>query len=275
MAVIAMTREIGSHGSDVAKGVAAQLGLEIINSEIVVPELAGSMGVEPGVVQRYLDGNASLFDRWQVDTRKLSRHTLDQVLNLAMKGDVLIRGWGAAALFQGIRGVLCARVCAPMAERVRVMTERVGMTDAEAQQEIERFDAANSRALGAAFNIDWSDVLLYHVVLNSARVSVDACVRVVCELARDKRFADEAATKSALADKRLETKVRAKLVENIGSGEMAAIRVVAVNGKIVLDGVTSAGGLAARAVKLVREIEGVNDVENCIISVPSHGRPDF
>jgi cytidylate kinase len=275
MAVIAMTREIGSHGSDVAKGVAAQLGLEIINSEIVVPELAGSMGVEPGVVQRYLDGNASLFDRWQVDTRKLSRHTLDQVLNLAMKGDVLIRGWGAAALFQGIRGILCVRICAPMAERVRVMTERIGMKDAEAQQEIERFDAANSRALDAAFNIDWHDALLYHVVLNSARVSVDACVRVVCELARDTHFADEAATKSALVDKRLETKVRAKLVENIGSGEMAAIKVVAVNGKVVLDGVTSTGGLGARAVELAREIEGVNDVENCIISVPSHGRPGF
>src|ERR1700719_2227163 len=92
MTVIAMTREIGSHGSDVAAGVAAQLGLEIINSEIVLPNVAGSLGVEQGVVQRYLDGKASLFDRWQVDTRKLSRHTLDQVLNLAMKGNVLIRG---------------------------------------------------------------------------------------------------------------------------------------------------------------------------------------
>jgi len=275
MTVIAMTREIGSHGTDVAKGVAAQLGLEIINSEIVVPELAGSMGVEPGVVQRYLDGNASLFDRWQVDTRKLSRHTLDQVLNLAMKGDVLVRGWGAAALFQGIRGVLCVRVCAPMGERVRVMAQRVGMKDAEAQQEIERFDAANSRALSAAFNLDWSDALLYHVVLNSARVSVDACVKVVCELAHDERFADETATKSALADKQLEAKVRAALVENFGSGDMAAIKVVAVNGKIVLDGVTSAGGLGAKAEKHAREIEGVNDVDNCIISVPSHGRPNF
>ena len=275
MTVIAMTREIGSHGTDVARGVATQLGLAIINSEIVVHELAGSMGVEPGVVQRYLDGNASLFDRWQVDTRKLSRHTLDQVLNLAMKGDVLIRGWGAAALFQGVRGVLCVRVCAPMAERVRVMAQRVGMKDAEAQQEIERFDAANSRALSAAFNIDWSDALLYHVVLNSARVSVDACVKVVCELAHDERFADETATKSALADKQLEAKVRAALVENFGSGDMAAIRVVAVNRKIVLEGVTSAGGLGAKAEKLAREIEGVNDIENCIISVPSHGRPNF
>ncbi len=132
MTVIAMTREIGSRGTEVAAGVAAQLGLEIINSEIVVPDVAGSLGVEQGVVQRYLDGNASLFDRWQVDTRKLSRYTLDQVLNLAMKNNVLIRGWGAAALFQGIRGILCVRVCAPMGERVRVMMERLGVKDAEA-----------------------------------------------------------------------------------------------------------------------------------------------
>jgi hypothetical protein len=38
MTVIAMTREIGSHGSEVAAGVGAALGLEIINSEIVVPK---------------------------------------------------------------------------------------------------------------------------------------------------------------------------------------------------------------------------------------------
>jgi Cytidylate kinase-like family len=80
MTVIAMTREIGSHGSEVAAGVAAALRLEIINSEIVVPHVAGSLGVEQSAVQRYLEGKASLFDRWQIDTRKLSQHTLDQIL---------------------------------------------------------------------------------------------------------------------------------------------------------------------------------------------------
>src|ERR1700674_4689371 len=185
MTVIAMTREIGSHGSEVAAGVAAALGLEIINSEIVVPHVAGSLGVEQSAVQRYLDGKASLFDRWQIDARKLSRHTLDQILNLALKDNVLIRGWGAAALFQGIRGILCVRVCAPMAERVRVMMERLGMKDADAtRQEIERFDAANSRAMRAAFNFDWTDALLYHVVLNSARGPVDSCAKPIWALAQ-------------------------------------------------------------------------------------------
>jgi hypothetical protein len=100
MTVIAMTREIGSHGSEVAAGVAAALGLEIINSEIVVPHVAEAWG---GGKRRPTipDGKASLFDRWQIDTRKLSQYTLDQILNLALKDNVLIRGWGAARCFRG------------------------------------------------------------------------------------------------------------------------------------------------------------------------------
>jgi len=202
MTVIAMTREIGSHGSEVAAGVAAALGLEIINSEIVVPHVAGSLGVEQSAVQRYLDGKASLFDRWQIDTRKLSQHALDQILNLALKDNVLIRGWGAAALFQGIRSVICVRVCAPMATRVRVMMERLGVKDAEAmQQEIERFDAGHSRAMRAAFNFDWNDALMYDIVLNSARVTVDDCVKAVCNLAPHQRSSDDSETKAALAER--------------------------------------------------------------------------
>ena len=272
MTVIAMTREIGSHGSEVAARAAAELGLEIINSEIVVADVAGSLGVEHSALQRYLDGKASLFDRWQIDARKLSRHTLDQILNLALKDNVLIRGWGAAALFQGIRGVICVRVCAPMALRVRVMMERLNVKDAEAiRQEIERFDGGHSRAMRAAFNFDWNDALLYHIVLNSDRVPIDACVKAVCGLAQDQRFRDDAATKAALANKLLETKVRATLVEHIGIA-MATISLSAADGKIIVEGTTSDGALRTKIDKLARDIDGVRDIDNRIVSVPSHGR---
>src|SRR5258706_11448799 len=95
MTVIAMTREIGSQGSEVAAGVAAALGLEIINSEIVLPHVAGNLRGEQSAVQRYMDGKAALFDRWQIDTRKLSPHTFDEILNFAQKNNVLIPGLGA------------------------------------------------------------------------------------------------------------------------------------------------------------------------------------
>lgn len=199
MTVIAMTREIGSHGSDVAAGVAKQLGLKIVNSEIIANYIAGSLGVENTTVQRYMEGSASLFDRWQIDKRKLSQYTCQELLNLALQGDVLIRGWGAAALFRDIPSVLSVRVCAPMADRERVMMERLGVKRAgSVWQDIEHFDAAHTRTMRATFNVDRDDALLYHVVLNTGRVSVDDCVKIVCQLARDPRCQDGSAIKSAL-----------------------------------------------------------------------------
>jgi len=203
MAVIAMTREIGSHGSDVAAGVAKQLGLKIANSEIIANDIAGSLGVGKNTVQRYIDGSASLFDRWQIDKRKLAQYTCQELLDLALQGDVLIRGWGAAALFSDIPNVLSVRVCAPMAIRERVMMERLGVKHpGTVRQEIENFDTAHTRTMRTAFNVERDDARLYHVVLNTGRVSVDDCVKIVCQLARNPRYQNDSSIKSALAERR-------------------------------------------------------------------------
>ena len=125
----------------------------------------------------------------------------------ALKDNVLIRGWGAAALFQGIHGVTCVRICAPMALRVRVMMERLGVKDADAiQEEIEDFDAGHSRAMRAVFNFDWNDALLYHIVLNSGRVTIDHCVKTICQLAEHQSSQDGSTTKAALAERLREIK---------------------------------------------------------------------
>jgi cytidylate kinase len=94
-----------------------------------------------------------------------------------------------------------------MALRVRAMMERLGVKDADAiQQEIERFDAGHSRAKRAAFNFDWNDAVLYHVVLNSARVTVDNCVKTICQLTEHQSSQDDSTTKAALAEKPREIK---------------------------------------------------------------------
>jgi len=270
MTVIAMTREIGSHGSDVAAGVVKELGLTVINSEIVASNVGGRIGVEEGTVHRYLEGSATIFERWQIDKRKLSRYTSEELLTLAQRGNVLIRGWGAAALFADIPHVISVRVCTPMALRVRVMMERLGVNDADAmREEIERFDAAHAKTMLAAFNVDRDDALLYHMVLNTARMPVDACVKAICELARDPRFQDDGMARSALADKLLETRVRAALSDEIEIGDApAGITVSAANGKIRLTATSSSGNLREKAEKVASRVSGVRAIDNQIISVP-------
>jgi len=270
MIVIAMTREIGSHGSDVAAGLVTQLGLSIINSEIVASNVAGRLGVEEGTGKRYLEGSASIFERWQVDTKKLSRYTSEEILTLAQQGNVLIRGWGAAALFRDIPAVISVRVCTPMALRVRLMMERLGVQDADAiRQEIERFDAAHAKTMRASFNVERDDAFLYHMVLNTARMPIDACVKAICQLAQDPRFQGDTTIGPALADKLLETKVSAALSDEIGIGDApAGVTVSANNGTVTLMAVSSSGNLRAKAEKVASRVPGVCAIDNRITSVP-------
>jgi cytidylate kinase len=252
----------------VAAGVAAALGLKIVNSEIVVSTAAESLGLAASTVQRYLDGNASLFERWQIDKRKLSRFTSEQIFALALEGNVLIKGWGAGALFRDIPHVISVRICASVALREQAMMERLGMSDInDVRDEIGRFDAAHDSAMRASFDIDRGDALLYHLVLNTGRVPIGACVKIICDLASNPWFRDDASTHSAIADKLLESRARVFLADRIGV-EMASITIAAANGKLILGGVTNNGNLPARLEKLASQIEGVAAVDNRIEGVP-------
>src|SRR5258705_3105181 len=144
MTVIAMTREIGSLGIDVAAGVAERLGLAIIDSEIVANTVAKRLGVEAGALLRYVDGSASIIERWLISRRKLSLYTSEEILLLAQRGNVLIRGWGAATLLCDMLQVISVRVCAPMNFRVKVIMERLGTKEADAvREQVQSYDAAH------------------------------------------------------------------------------------------------------------------------------------
>jgi tripartite-type tricarboxylate transporter receptor subunit TctC/cytidylate kinase len=272
MTVIAMTREIGSRGTDVAVGVASELGLKIVSSEIVASNVATNLGVKESTLQRYFEGSASILERWQIDKRKLSRLTAEEILGLAQQGNVLIRGWGVAALFRDVPQVISVRVHAPMTVRENVMMERLDVKNlASVRQEIERYDAAHLDTMRATFDVDLENALLYHIVLNSGRLSVGECVELICKLAREQRFQDDLALHTAVADKLLALRVRSTLVAQIGT-EMASVSVAAAQGRVFLDGMTSTGGLPARAERLARDVPGVREVESRIDSMPSHGR---
>src|SRR5262249_21942149 len=155
MIVIAVTREIGSLGTEVAAGIAEKLGLRNVHSEIVADKVARRLGVAEELVRRHVDGSATSLDRWQVNRRRLSRYTCEEIIDLAHQGNVLIQGWGAATLLRGIPQVISVRVCAPMDFRVRVMMERLGNSNGEAvREEIEKFDTARARVMRSLFNLE-------------------------------------------------------------------------------------------------------------------------
>ena len=264
MTVIAMTREMGSLGKDVATGVAEQLGLEIIHHELVESDVAKRLEVGTSEVHHFLEGNPSLMERWKIDKNKLSRYTAEEILDLASKGNVIIRGWGAANLLRSIPHILCVRICAPMKFRIRVIMDRMGIeNEGVAYQEIRRNDAAHTRTIKSFTENNWQDPLNYDIVLNTERVPIERGISQVCGLAQDAAFQENDETRLALNDKIIEAKVH-EAVNSVYQGiHSQHLRVKSIsNGKITLTGTCPTDDLINDALQSVKELEGVSEVES-------------
>lgn len=263
MTVIAMPREMGTLGKDVAQGVADSLNLKVVHTELIEHDVAKRLGVGESAVHRYLEGSASMIERWKIDKRRLARYTAEEILELAQQDNIIIRGWGAVAVLRDIPHVLHVRVCAPSAFRERVMMERLGHRGVDlARFEIEQNDAAHGRLMRDLFGFDWQDPQHYHVVLNSAVIPIKTGVRIVRLLAASQAMQRTATTRPALADKLLERRVGYALD---GDGSFGpAIKVEAAAGRITLTGAVTDNRLSIDAEKAVRSVPRVTEVKNRI-----------
>src|SRR3990172_5153069 len=71
MPLIAMTREMGSLGKDVAAALADRLGKQVVHHEII-DNLASKMRLRKSHVIRFLEGKAGMWERLTTDKTSLS-----------------------------------------------------------------------------------------------------------------------------------------------------------------------------------------------------------
>ncbi|MPZ33082.1 MAG: BON domain-containing protein [Rhodospirillales bacterium] len=271
MPVIAMTREMGSGGREIAALVAERLGLTVILHELVEHDLAEHMHARESTIHHLLEGGATLRERWQIGRKRLARYTAEEVLELAAHGNVLIRGWGACVILRDAPQVARIRVSAPLEVRETAVMARSGFSDlAAARREIKRNDEAHKRVLQVAYGVNREDPWLYDLVLNTAHVSTETCAKLVCELVDSPEFRQTEAALATLRDKALEAHVRIKLRERFipGTG-VSGVGATADGGRIVLTGVAIHDTLAADAGRLAAAVAGVKEVVNRIVVV--HG----
>lgn len=270
MTVIAMSQEMGTLGKDVAAGVATALHLKLVRHEIG-DEAAERMNVRRSLIRRFREGQAGWLESRRVDRESLALHTAEQVYELALEGDVLIRGWGATMLLFPVRHVPCIRVCAPMEQRVRWLMERLDTDDETlARDEIERSDTAHAARIRQIFDVTLGDPLLYDLVLNTGRVTIPSCVEQVVALARRPEFEETEASRAQLADLALAARVRTALR---GSAPDGALDVAADTrgSSVTLRGMVMNEDERALAERVTAGVAGVTEIDNQLRVIrPTH-----
>jgi cytidylate kinase len=261
MPVIAMTQEMATLGKDVALGVAEALDLQLVRHE-VGDMVAGRMQVKKSLIRRIREGRASRIERWAADEKTISIFTAEEVLDLAVKGSVLIRGWGATLILRDVAHVPCIRVCAPIEVRVQRLMERLETDDeALARHEIEADDAARHSRMSEHFNVTWGDPALYDLTLNTERVPIPTCIDQVIALAKSPAFQETPDSRRHLENLALAARVRAALkADSRTAGVDVTVR--AADGILEMSGIVVDDREKQVTVEVVEAVPGVRGVED-------------
>ncbi len=272
MPLIAMTREMGSLGKDVATALAERLNKQVVHHEII-DHLASKMRLRKSHVIRFLEGKSGILERLTTDKTSLSIYTADETFALAESGKVaVIRGWGATHLLRPVSHVLSIRICAPFAVRVKRMMERLNTDDRDfVENEIRLSEEAHGAITRRHFGLNWQESEHYDLVLNTERLTIDECADEVIALLDDPTFQETTDSQRTFRNLALSAHIRAALREDTRTDKMA-FSITCDSGIATLSGLLDPGQDAKQAVEVASRVPGVKEVKNELRSVASGAR---
>jgi cytidylate kinase len=262
MPLIAMTREMGSLGKDVAAEVARRIGRSVVHHEII-DNLASKMRLRKSHVVRFLEGKSGIWERMTTDKTSLSIYTADELFALAEDERIgVIRGWGAAHLLRACPHVIAVRVCAPFEMRVKRMMERLNTDNRDfIENEIRLSEEAHGAITRRHFGVSWQHSDLYDLVLNTERLTIDECADAVMEVAEDPEFQETHESQSVLRNLATAAHVRSALLQDPRTDKLR-ISITADNGMVTLAGLVDNGQDPKDAGDVATQVPGVTGVVN-------------
>ncbi len=220
MTIITISRQYGSGGDEIASRICEILGYKQFDKRLMA-QAAREAGLSDQEVVDFSEENhkvSSFLDRlfgrsepiartryWKEDAQgarmteevKLTEDIVVALVQKAVRsayqaGNLVIVGRGGQVILKDQPGVIHVRIEAPLEERIQRVKQEIKQTRLdfhadveirrEAQDRIIERDAASMDYLKRYYQVDWNDPLLYHLVLNIGRMSIEQAAKTIVNL---------------------------------------------------------------------------------------------
>lgn len=173
MAVVTISRQVGSWGDEIAAGLADRLGYHLVTREEVH---ALGVEVDPSFARQldHLEQDGSLGFWERLFFRQPAYYSLFAavILELAGRRRTIILGRGAQVVLRKVPQALRVRVVAPRQTRAERLMAKKDIDLDEAREFIDQHDQARRALVNQIFTHDLRDWGLYHLVLNTEAMDV-------------------------------------------------------------------------------------------------------
>jgi cytidylate kinase len=260
MPVVAMTREMGSLGSPIAQEVARRLDYEFLRNDIL-RSVAHEYRVHEARLVGAVEEAPGLLERLRPPRFRYRAYLEAAVLDAALRDRVVLVGRWSTLFLRGIPHAVRVRVCAPPDVRTRRVMERHAIDHEAAARRVAAYDEGVRARMRQMFAVDWTDPLLYDLVINTGAVSVTTAVGQVLGLAAAVEFQLTAASRQLVADRALAARVRA-ILKATPSSSHVELDVQATGGHVRLAGVVGSEAARDAALAIAGGVAGVTGVSS-------------
>jgi len=167
MAVITISRQLGSGGDEVARLVAQETGFTLVD-QAKIQALAGEQGLSGPEVDQMAEDAGRVWTTNRVVHVDLVQ---ELILNLAAEEDLVILGHGGQFIFKGFPGALHVRIIANRLIRIRRVVEELRVDEAEASRLLEQSDADRAAYIRYHYGEDVEDPSHYDLVIRTDAIS--------------------------------------------------------------------------------------------------------
>lgn len=258
MSIITISRGTYSGGTELATCLHRQLGYSWVSREIVA-EAAQTYGVSEARLFEALEKGPGLLSRFVHDRRRYLAFVRVALCERAVHDNMVYHGHAGHYLLQGIRHVVRVRLIAPMTFRVDELRKRKGLEGQDAVKYIERVDRERARWTEFLYGTDWQDPSLYDLTINLECVDLEGACQAVVGLASRPGFQADEASRQAMADLLLASRVAATLAAAADTAN-AEVDVRARSGHVEIEGKIADPVLVQQVNDRARAVEGVADV---------------
>ena len=268
MAIITISRQLGSLGTEIATKLKEDLGIKVLDKDSLESKLVQKYGLPEEKVERYDEKKPAFWDLFSSDKDKYLHFLKTAIYEFARDGNCVILGCGGQVLFQDIPGVLRVSVVAPLELRIERLKERNQYDERMAEQVIRHSDHDRAGFHRFFFHVNWEDYHLYDLMINTQALTTATAVQLIKDALQAYGVAEkEHATASKLKDACLAQEVATVILyeEHI---PIHFLEATSVSGVVTLRGSAMTTEDISRSEAVAGRVAGVKEVINEIYCIP-------
>ena len=212
MAIIVISRGNYTRGKKVAEKAAEKLGYRCVSREVLL-EASEEFNVPEVKLIQSFEHVPPFFDRISKKSKKYVAYIQSALLHNLQQDNVVYHGFSGHFFVKDNPHVLKVRINSEMAERVRQVVKRDGVTEKQALVLVKKIDGLRKKWGLKLYGMDPEDPLHYDLVLLLSGLTVDDAAELVCRISRLPQFASSPECQRMMDDLVLAADARALLLD--------------------------------------------------------------